>query len=738
MKATIRVATIRRQRAGRTVFTGKVVDAHGQVVDARSFVVVTATRKILCNVVEQGQWWTVSGAGSSREIEVDGFRMTEHSICADVAKLERLSGEHLVSYLAHSSIFAGVGMVKARRLWDALGEDLYRVMDDGDIETLSKFVTREVAANATAKWASMGNSSALKWLQDMGLEVSLGRKVLQFHGVATPQKITEDPYRLLSFCASWNKVDAIARSTFGVQADDPRRIQGAVEEACYAAFADGHTSLLSVHLQARIWKLLGQDSWPIVHAALNQGLSNGAFVVGPHGVQPLGAAAMEHVVARFISEHALNHRPEVTDAELLKLMDDFEKSGAIVLNTEQRRAIELANRHPIGLITGGAGVGKTTVLKAIYGLYDKSHTQIVQIALAGRAAKRMQEATGRSASTVAAFIRGTKPGDLVQPTVVVIDEASMLDIVSMAAICERLSSTTRLLLIGDPHQLMPVGPGLVLHALVSVSDLPQVELTVVKRHGGAILSAAQMLRAGIWPVLPGDIEEPISFLTCSTREKEMAETVVDLYGLDPEHTQVLVSKRHGAGGAALINSLAQERFSAMNPPVLNGALESTGFHVGDPVLCNRNLWDHGLQNGSMGVVSRVESIPIEQVDEVGRSNGLALAWVVWDDGISRPLMDEMLDDITLGYAVTVHKAQGSQWKRVIVPIVANRMLDRALLYTAVTRAQSQVVMLGDVEAARRAVESLPRSGSRNVALDLTLRRMCEHSRSSRCTSATSL
>lgn len=726
MSVTLRVATVRRQRAGHTVFTGKAVDPDGNVIDARAFFIVTSTRAVLVETVEPGQWWTVEGPRSSRKVNADGFEMTEHSVTAETATLARLSGEHLVTYLSKSPLFAGVGMVKARRLWDALGDRLYDVLDAGDVATLKLYLTEEVATNAINQWAAAGHGTALKWLQAIGLDVGIGRKVLEFHGAATPERVLEDPYRLLSFCASWKAVDQIARTTFELAADDPRRIKGAVEEACYAAFAAGHTSVLSGQLETHIAKLLGPRSWDLVNASLSAGLSNGAFVIGPYGVQPTGAAAMEHVVARFISARARLTLPLVNEQELTELLATYEADSAIELNSEQRAAIEATNRHPLAIITGGAGVGKTTVLKAMYRVLDSAGIEVMQMALAGRAARRMQEATGKPASTVASFIRSAakqkgKSDD--KRVVVVIDEASMLDIVSMAAICEHLPSSARLILLGDPSQLMPVGPGLVLHSLAAVVELPHVELKSVKRYGGDILAAALAVRAGSWPQLTDDVEQPISFLPCSTDERYLADLAINLYALDPDHTQILVSKKEGAGGAKLINEESQRRFTASNPAVLTVNQKRTGLHMGDPVLCTPNLWDHGLQNGSMGVIVRLADSVEPTSEDVTETEASTVAWVKWDDDVTRPLLDSQLDDITLGYAITVHKAQGSQWRRIIIPVKGNRMLDRSLLYTAMTRAQAQVILIGDEEAARQAVETEPRSKSRQVALDLTTRAM---------------
>lgn len=211
--------------------------------------------------------------------------------------------------------------------------------------------------------------------------------------------------------------------------------------------------------------------------------------------------------------------------------------------------MHLAAAKPFVLITGGAGVGKTTVLKALYDVYDRAGIAVTQLALAGRAAKRMQEATGRPASTIANFLRTAAEG---------------------------------------------------------------------------------------------------------------------------------------------------------------------------------NLWDRGLQNGSLGVVVQVDDEPRMLTNEDGKETGLALAWVDWDDGVRRPIVEDMLDDLELGYAITVHKAQGSQWPRVIVPLTGHRLLDRTLVYTAVTRAQRQVLLVGDEAAAKAAVEGLPRAQARQVALDLILCSLLSH------------
>jgi len=739
LERTLRVTTIRSQSPlgfGGCIFTGKPIDVHGAVQDAAAYYVVKATGLTLgMALVHAGQWWKVSGEASQRLLDVNGYRVSEWQIDASSALLMRPSGEHIVTFIADNPAFEGLGQVKSRKLWDALGDKLYEALDTADVDTLATVLTQESAMQVVGAWAQYGDSRTLQWLQAEGIDLDIGRKVLQFFGRETPEKLLEDPYRLLSFCASWRQVDALAQSHFGVTLDDPRRLQGAIEEACYRVFAAGHTMVLSSTLMDYLQAVLGSQTktfrWrSLLPTALAQGLTNGSFVVGHHGVQPLGALVMERQVAKAVADRlAATDTALMTTGEVDDVLRAYEATEGIELNAEQRRAVHLASEKPFVLITGGAGVGKTTVLKGLYKVYDQAGVEVVQLALAGRAAKRMQEATGRAASTIASFLRAAK--ELGGPSVVVVDEASMVDIVTMHRLVELLPPGVRLVLAGDPEQLMPVGPGLVLHALIRVPAVPLVELKVIKRYGGDIAAAAVAIRKGIWPALSNDETGSIAFIECADGRTEkgtslIAETVLDLYRLDPANTQILSARRNGPDGVKTINALCQSATTVGEKPMMvwsaqHDQMVLTGFNLGDPVLCTRNMWDRGLQNGSLGTIVELSDSEQTSMDNTGVEAEPALAWVLWDDGVRRPVMEAMLDDMELGYAITVHKAQGSQWPRVIVPLTGHRLLDRTLIYTAVTRAQNQVLIVGDEAAAKRAVESPPRVHGRQVGLDLLLR-----------------
>jgi exodeoxyribonuclease V alpha subunit len=726
----VRVQSVRSQNPygrGGCIFVGTEISETGDVVDAKSYFVIKATGLQLGDGrVQPGQWWRVSGESELYERTVNGYLVRERQIKADQVSLMRMSGEHIVIFMAECDDFHGIGIVKARKLWAVFGEDLYGHLDNGDVAALKSVLTEESARQVVAAWALQGSARTLQWLQGSGIDVAVGRKLIAYFGAEAQEKLEEDPYRLLSFCATWKQVDKLARDHFAVEEADPRRLQGAVEEALYRVFDDGHTRVTIPSLVSRLSSVLDGRCREVAREALTNGLSNGSFVIGANGdVHPTGARVMEATVARAMVARLIgtNHLPLLHTAHIDAIVAEYEAREGITLNVEQCLAIHTSAANALSLIVGGAGVGKTTVLKALYHVYDATRTRIFQVALAGRAAKRMMEATGRPASTIASFLKTAKEADLAGRCVLVIDEASMVDIITMNRLCEMLPPHVRIVMAGDTGQLMPVGPGLVLHSLARVQGIPSVELTVVKRYGADIALAAQAVRQGIWPELANNATAPIAFLSCAA--PAIADLVVGLYADDVENTQILSARKNGLEGTKAINALCQARFTRQLRPLLVyldefQSMAGTGFYLGDQLLCTRNLWDWGLQNGSLGRLVEIEDTPRLLTNAEGAELGSALAWVLWDDGVRRPILESMLDDLELGNAVTVHKAQGSQWRRVIVVLTGSRMLDRTLIYTAMTRAQSQVILVGDPVATKRAVEALPRAQTRMVGLDSLL------------------
>ena len=721
---TVRVSAIRSQAPqgrGGAIFTGIEVDDAGNRLDAKTHLVVKAPHWLLNTAIEVGQLWRVTGKPEPNAIVVNGYRLTESTLTPEAMELVRPSGEHIVTLLAECDAFAGIGMVKARRLWDHFGQDLYAILDHGDVKRLEEVMTAEAASNLADAWQRWGDTFTLQWLQAKGFSVALGRKVIDYFSPHPAIRIEEDPYRLISFAADWATTDKLARDAFGIAEDDPRRLAGAVEEALYAAFDAGHTCVTRNEVSQRVGRLLGSG---MIDRALTEAEARGGFLRRADRLHAVGPYIMERGIAESIAQRAAQPASLLDRGAFAALLAGYQAESGITLEASQIDALAVANANPIAVITGGAGTGKTTVLRACFRICTEAGWPIFAMALSGRAARRIAEATGHPATTIAGFLTRFNPDEAPERAVVVIDEASMLDLPSAYRLIRHLPEAYRFVLVGDPHQLPPVGPGLLLHELAHQDGIPRVELQQVKRYGGRIAEAAHAIRQGRWPELPDDPQADIAFLPCALAD--INDTVLDLLNDDPDTTQILCATRTAAaGGVKTINALClaarhanSEELLCWNPEF--EAVQGTGFRVGSPVICLVNDWEKNLQNGSLGVIVSVE--PPERDAGPGKRLGV----IRWDDGQERELTPDLLPHLELAYAITIHKAQGSQFPRIIVPVRHSRLLDRTLLYTAITRAQKQVILVGNVAAAKAAVEAPPHASLRQVALGSLLSEILEN------------
>ena len=620
---TVRVSAVRSQSPqgrGGAIFTAIEVDTHGARLDAKAHLVVKAPHWLLNTAVEVGQLWRITGEATPNTIVVNGYRLTESTITPESLELLRPSGEHIVTLLAECDAFAGIGMVKARRLWDHFGEDLYAILDNGDVKRLEEVMTAEVAASLADAWHRWGDTFTLQWLQSKGFPVALGRKVVEHFSPHPAIKIEEDPYRLISFAADWATTDKLAREAFGIAQDDPRRLAGAVEEALYGAFDAGHTCTTRSEVAQRVGRLLGRHEASLIDRALSEAEARGYFLRRSERLHAVGPYVMERGIAESIAQRAAAPDPLLERAALAALLAEYQTESGITLEASQIEALQVANGNPITVVTGGAGTGKTTVLRAFFGLCGAAGWPVCAMALSGRAARRIGEATGHPATTIAGFLTRFDPETAPERAVVVIDEASMLDLPSAYRLIRHLPSAYRFVLVGDPHQLPPVGPGLLLHELAHQAGVPRVELQQVKRYGGRIAEAAHAIRQGQWPELPDDPQDDIAFLPCA--RAEINDTVLELLTEDPDQTQILCATRTAAaGGVKAINTLCAAARHASNEELLLWnhefeAVQATGFRVGSPVVCLINDWEKNLQNGSLGVIVSVE--PPSRDAEPGR------------------------------------------------------------------------------------------------------------------------
>lgn len=650
------------------------------------------------------------------------------------AFLKRPTGENLIAAIAFNPKFTGIGEKKARDLWATFGAGIYDLLDSEqpDVHALQQILTPDAIERLLRVWREEYSSDLYHWMDKYQIPTSIARRLQEYYGKDARQKVEDDPYRILAFGQPWKTVDAVARR-LGVAEDDPRRLHAAVTHILYRHFADGHTAMMTKPLTEHVARLLDKDSeksYSLAGEALKQTYTAGAFVRNGDIWQATGVFLIEAFVSQRIStmlEHRNTNQRELFNADLTKAISRYENMHH-PLGADQKVAVHLALQNNCCVITGAAGVGKTSVLRCIYDAIEDGGGTILQMALSGRAAKRLEEATGRPAHTIAGFLAKFQREDLKQVTHAVIDEASMLDIVSAYQILRKLLERIKLILVGDPYQLPPIGPGLTFHILAERGYVPVARLTKVYRQSRetGIPSISDSIRRGAWPQISPYSGRASGVFTLQAKPDEIANLLTQVYeeigGAEaPEEVQILSAiKADKPYGVVGINKLFHARYTEGENLVLilspSGNLRDSGFRQNDRILVTENQWKRRLFNGSLGFIKEAFKKPF--LIEEGR---YAVANAVID-GREVMLSQDDLDWIIHSYSISIHKSQGSQFGRVIVPICKSKLLDRTLIYTAVTRGVEQVVLLGDLAALRSAIEAPPHAWVRQIGFDRIMRR----------------
>ena len=695
---TMVIASVFPGPRGGAVFFGK--DQSGNQVRA------VADQAHICRPPRRGETWRIQGTFARHPRFGDQLHV-------DRACPVKPDGRVVAHYLTNHPAFRGIGIGAARvaRLCRTFGDRLVLLLDQGDVEKLSQVVGNECAANLIRRWhENAEEAGVVAFLDAHGADVRLASKVLRYWPDRTVEKLQENPYRLL-FLAGWPTVDRIA-SSLGMRRDDRHRLIAAVESVVYARLhAEKDTWIDGAALHAGVLALLGHHDPAATRRAVELAAAEGTIVGSEvDGYQAFGCAVMEKYLSlRFQTLIGSDTRQDAPRADDIV---SFERANDIGLNQEQRSAVQMAVEQPFSVLHGGAGVGKTTVLKAVCAAVEARGGRVIQMALAGRAAQRIREATGRYAFTIAAVLNQIKQGRLAPGSddLVVIDESSMLDVVLVYRLMRTLPERTRLLLVGDPFQLPPIGPGLIFHVLANSRDVPRQELTEVHRQaaGSGIPAIANEVRCGRVPLFASFDGAASGVALIETASRHISRTVIDIMRSLAVcgEVQVLGVTKRGDAGTETINSAIHKLVAADNPTLPGWGLAET-----EPVIHLVNDYDHGLFNGSLGRIRRI----IPMLAEGGPSRQVVECEF---DGVLHRFAEDSFERIELAHAITVHKAQGSQFRRVIIPVVQSRLLDRNLVYTALTRAVEQVVFVGDRTALAAAIEAPPRSQQRQVGFRL--------------------
>jgi exodeoxyribonuclease V alpha subunit len=614
-----------------------------------------------------------------------------------------------------SGMIRGIGPVYARKMVRAFGEKVFDIIE-AEPDRL-----REVggigpvrAQRITAAWAEQKIvREIMVFLHSHGVGTARAVRIYKTYGSDAVQVMTENPYRLARDIRGigFKTADAIAMK-LGVEKTALIRVRAGISYALTEAMDEGHCGLPTDELLPLARDLLEVEVG-LVRTALDLELAEGVVIADSVGDIPCVFLAGLHRAERVIAERLLrlrNGRPPWPWIDPVRAIPWIEGKTGLKLAPSQTDAVRLALASKVLVVTGGPGVGKTTIVNSILRILAAKGTYLLLCAPTGRAAKRMTEATGFAAKTIHRLLEvDPRMGGFKRDTdyplecdLLVVDEASMVDVMLMQALLKAVPDGAALLVVGDIDQLPSVGPGQVLADLIASAAVPVVRLTRVFRQAAQsrIIVTAHRINEGLIPDL-GRSQGDSDFYFVQADAPETALTrIIDLvrtrihqrFGLDPvRDIQVLCRMNRGGVGARSLNIELQ---AALNPAG-ERKVERFGwtFAPGDKVMQMENDYDRDVYNGDIGYV---EDVDPEAGELTVRFDGRPVIYGFGE-----------LDALVPAYAVTIHKSQGSEYPAVVIPVMTQHyaMLQRNLLYTGVTRGKRLVVLVGQKKAVAIAVRS---------------------------------
>ena len=691
--------------------------------------VLTVVGCIPC--VAPGEHLTVSGVLEQHPQHGEQLRAVE---------LERFlpeDEEEIFNYLS-SGVCKGVGPATAQRIVERFGRDTLDILErEPERLTLIKGITAKKAQEIAGSFRRhMGLRRLMEFLARYQLPPVLAMQLRQQYGDAALEMVQENPYLLSSDSCGveFALTDGIAMS-MGIAADSGERLQAAVTFELSHNENNGHVFLPRPKLVAATCQLL-QCGQELVEQALDDLIDRGAVV--QERVANVEACYLRRLWEAETSACRRLNGLLAVDADrsgqAARTIEEIQREQGITYAPQQRQAVELAARTGVLILTGGPGTGKTTTVRGIVALFQKMGLDIVLAAPTGRAAKRMSELTGMEAQTVHRLL-GMSWNDAthqvtftkteqepLEADAVIVDEMSMVDLSLFSALLRALRPGTRLVLVGDADQLPSVGAGNVFSDLIRSGRVETVFLREVFRQAeqSAIIRNAHSVNLGEPPRLTNDQGD--FFFLCRRDGERTLSTVVDLcrsrlpekMGIPADQIQVLTPTRKGPSGTVSLNRSLQ---AALNPPKPDKRELQWGerlFREGDRIMQTRNdydvVWEKadgtvgtGMFNGDVG--------KIVQIDPSGE-------WLTVDfDGRTALYGVEQLNEVDLAYAQTIHKAQGSEYRCVVLAAMpaAQSLMVRGVLYTALTRARELLILVGD-DAAVRAMAANDRQQRRYSGL----------------------
>lgn len=629
----------------------------------------------------------------------------------------------LEKYLG-SGLIPGVGPALAKRIVSAFGMDSLTMLDHEPerLRLIPGMGERRVSEVKKAWAAQRAVSNVMLLLQTHGASPALAARIHRHYGTEAARIVQEAPYRLAMEVRGigFKTADRIAKS-MGIAGDHPERVQAGVLHELAGLSEQGHVLYPRGALAERASEMLEVGA-AHVESALDKLWASGHVVIENDGVYLTRLYRAEVALARDLARLAA--RPGRVLSGIEDAIARFEAQARVKLASAQREAVQGAAEHKLLVVTGGPGVGKTTIIRAVLDVMKRARLSVRLAAPTGRAAKRLAEATGHEASTLHRLLEFEPKSARFQydehkplpVDVIIVDEASMIDVPLGSALVAALPDPARLVIVGDADQLPSVGPGALLRDLIDSGRIPTVRLNHIFRQASesSIALNAHRILTGELPESTDPDAPNADFFVLPRRDpEEAAQTVKQLvteripkrFGCTPRQIQVLTPMHRGAAGTSALNELLQ---AALNPT--GPALEHHGhwFRAGDKVLQLRNDYEREVYNGDLGTVELVE--PEER-----------RLHVRFDDRLVH-YQDAELDALSLAYATSIHKSQGSEYPAVVIVLLTAHfvMLSRNLLYTAVTRGKKLCVLVADPRALRLALAQT-RKEERNTRLSLRLR-----------------
>ena len=605
--------------------------------------------------------------------------------------------------------FPGIGKKTAERVVDALGDQCLEMIreDASCLEQVPGLTERQMETiRRGIEQEKNGMEELVRFLNINGIGMRNLARLNSAYGKDAMEKLKENPYRVMEECDGFGFItaDKIGKS-LGIEDDDPRRLYALlISLATDLCVRSGNSYVSTEELEKEFRKNAPETS--LYDDFLHQAYMNRQLIAEEDRIYPAAQYDAERDICRFLSGFPYKAIDEYSEEMLEDQIRILEEENGIRYDDEQKNAVRTFFREPVSIITGGPGTGKTTVIRAMAEIFQDLYPslKIVCAAPTGRAAKRLSELTGASASTVHSLLQwnletntfGKDESDPLDADLLIIDEFSMVDVWLFANLLKASENIGKICIVGDEDQLPSVGPGSVLRDLIASEQFPLIRLKKIfrQKEGNTIIQLAHDINqgkadhlenskdTGLFPCRLTQIRDGVIRIIAGALEK----------GYSMDDIQVLSPMYSGPAGIDLLNRKMQEYFNPADPYKNEVKVGYNIFREGDKVLQLKNQPDDDVFNGDIGVIEEI----IDASESVDRKTVI----VVDFQGNYVEYTNENWENISLAYCISVHKSQGSEYPIVIFPCASymRNMLQRKLIYTAVSRARKSLILIGEIQA----------------------------------------